>query len=94
MKLKSGEIYKLYVFNNFMYCPTLSIKGNAQIYASLSGTKPETVDDMILISDFESNKINTVIGMFRWICAVYDEETSIVEECGLISSPFINKGDK
>lgn len=77
-----------------MYCPTLSIKGNAQIYVSLSGEKPETVNDMILCSDFEVNKVNTVIDMFRWICAVYDDTSSSVEECGLINSPFINKVGK
>lgn len=91
MKLKSEQIYKIYVYNAPMYCPTLSIKGNAQIYVSLSGEKPESYDDMLLVSEFESNKVNTVIGMFRWICAVYDETSSSVEECGLVSSPFINK---
>ena len=91
MKLKSEQIYKIYVYNAPMYCPTLSIKGSAQIYVSLSGEKPESYDDMLLVSEFESNKVNTVIGMFRWICAVYDETSSSVEECGLVSSPFINK---
>lgn len=91
MQLKSEQIYKIYVYNAPMYCPTLSIKGNAQIYVSLSGEKPESYDDMLLVSEFESNKVNTVIGMFRWICAVYDETSSSVEECGLVSSPFINK---
>lgn len=91
MKLKSEQIYKIYVYNAPMYCPTLSIKGNAQIYVSLSGEKPESYGDMLLVSEFESNKVNTVIGMFRWICAVYDETSSSVEECGLVSSPFINK---
>lgn len=91
MKLKSEQIYKIYVYNAPMYCPTLSIKGNAQIYVSLSGEKPESYDDMLLVSEFESNKVNTVIGMFRWICAVYDETSNSVEECGLVSSPFINK---
>ncbi|MCM1260515.1 MAG: hypothetical protein NC222_06130 [Staphylococcus sp.] len=94
MKLEPNKIYKLYVFENNMYCPTLSIKGNAQIYVSLSGDKPESTDDMILCSDFEVNKVNTVIGMFRWICADYDDTSSSVEECGLISSPFINKMGK
>lgn len=90
MQLKSNEIYKIYVFKNDMYCPTLSISGEAQIYVSLSGEKPTSTDDMMLVTDFENNKVNTVIGMFRWICAVY-EEGSKVEECGLISSPFISK---
>lgn len=94
MKLKSNEVYKIYIFDNFMYCPTLSIKGDAKIYVSLSGDKPESTDGMLLCSDFEANKVNTVIGMFRWICAVYDETDSVVEECGLVSSPFYNKVEK
>ena len=91
MTLEPNKIYKIFVYNAPMYCPTLSIKGDAQIYVSLSGDKPESTDDMILCSDFETNKVNTVIGMFRWICAVYEEGSSLVEECGLISSPFVNK---
>lgn len=94
MKLEPNKIYKIYVYNAPMYCPTLSIKGNAQIYVSLSGEKPESTDDMLLVTDFEANKVNTVIGMFRWICAVYNDTSSSVEECGLISSPFINKVGK
>ena len=93
MQLKSGQIYKIFVYNAPMYCPTLSIKGDAQIYVSLSGDKPVSVSDMFLIKDFKSNSINTVVGMFRWICAVYSDGNK-VEECGLISSPFINKMEK
>lgn len=88
MKLKSNEIYQIFIYDAPMYCPTLSIKGEAQIYASLSGQKPQSTDDMFLVEEFENGKVNTVIGMFRWICAVYDESSSSVEECGLVSSPF------
>ena len=90
MQLKSGQIYKIYVYNAPMYCPTLSIDGEAQIYVSLSGDKPTSTNEMFLMEDIENNSINTIVGMFRWICAVYTVGNR-VEECGLISSPFISK---
>ena len=90
MQLKSGQIYKIYAYNAPMYCPTLSIEGEAEIYVSLSGQKPTSTDEMFLCEEFENGKINTVIGMFRWICPVYTSGNK-VEECGLCSSPFISK---
>ena len=87
MILKSGEIYQRQYFVNSLMCPTLEIKGTAKIYISNSGIKPVSVDEMVLETDFENGKVNTVIGMTRWICAVY-EEGSEVREMGLISSPY------
>lgn len=87
MILESGKIYKRQYFVDSLMCPTLEIKGTAAIYVSNSGTKPASVDEMVLETDFENGKVNTVIGMTRWICAVY-EEGSEVREMGLISSPY------
>ena len=87
MILKSGEIYQRQYFVDSLMCPTLEIKGTAKIYVSNSGAKPVSVDEMVLEADFENGKVNTVIGMTRWICAVY-EEGSEVREMGLISSPY------
>lgn len=87
MILESGKIYQRKYFVDSLLCPTLEIKGNAQIYVSNSSTQPESTADMIQDTDFEANKINTVIGMTRWICAVY-EEGSEVNEMGLITSPY------
>lgn len=90
MILESNKIYKIYVYDAPMYCPTLSIKGEANIYVSLSATKPTSTSEMTKIEDLEGNSINTVVGMFRWICAVYSSGNK-VEECGLVSSPFVAK---
>lgn len=87
MVLKSGEIYQRQYFVDSLMCPTLEIKGTAKIYISNSGIKPISVNEMVLETDFENGKVNTVIGMTRWICAVY-EEGSEVREMGLISSPY------
>lgn len=87
MILKSGEVYQRQYFVDSLMCPTLEIKGTAKIYISNSGIKPISVDEMVLETDFENGKVNTVIGMTRWICAVY-EEGSEVREMGLISSPY------
>lgn len=87
MILKSGEIYQRQYFVDSLMCPTLEIKGTAKIYVSNSGIKPVSVDEMVLETEFEDGKVNTVIGMTRWICAVY-EEGSEVREMGLISSPY------
>lgn len=87
MILESGKIYKRQYFTDSLMCPTLEIKGTAKIYVSNSGTKPASVNEMVLEADFENGKVNTVIGMTRWICAVY-EEGSEVREMGLISSPY------
>lgn len=90
MILESNKIYQRQYFVDSLMCPTLEIKGTAKIYVSNSGTKPNSIDDMVLEEDFKDGKINTVIGMTRWICAVY-EEGSEVREMGLISNPY--KGD-
>lgn len=90
MILESNKIYKIYVYDAPMYCPTLSIKGEANIYVSLSATKPTSTSEMTKIEDLEGDSVNTVVGMFRWICAVYSSGSK-VEECGLISSPFVAK---
>ena len=87
MTLESNKIYKRQYFADSLMCPTLEIKGTAEIYVSNSGTKPASVDEMVLETDFENGKVNTVIGMTRWICAVY-EEGSEVREMGLVSSPY------
>ena len=87
MILEPNKIYKRQYFADSLMCPTLEIKGTAEIYVSNSGTKPASVDEMVLETDFENGKVNTVIGMTRWICAVY-EEGSEVREMGLISSPY------
>lgn len=89
MVLESGKIYQRKYFYDSLMCPTLQIKGSAQIYVSNSRTKPESTADMILESGFENDKINTVIGMTRWICAVYTDGSS-VEEMGLINNPYSN----
>ena len=88
MKLEPNKVYKIYIYNPPMYLPTLSIKGSADIYVSLSGEKPADKSEMMKIDEFENNKINTINGMFRWLLADYDDENSLVEECGLITSPF------
>lgn len=87
MILESGKIYQRKYFTDSLMCPTLEIKGSAKIYVSNSATEPESTTDMALESDFEDGKVNTIIGMTRWICAVY-EEGSEVREMGLISSPY------
>lgn len=90
MLLKSGEIYSRKYFKDAHMLPSLEITGSAQIYISNKGLKPTSISEMKLEKDFENDKINTVIAMFRWICAVY-EEGSEVNEMGLIHSPY--RGD-
>lgn len=87
MILESGKIYQRQYFTDSLMCPTLEIKGSAKVYVSNSSVKPTSVDEMALETDFEDGKVNTVIGMTRWICAVY-EDGSEVREMGLISSPY------
>lgn len=87
MILESNKIYQRKYFVDALLCPTLEIKGSAQIYISNSAQKPNSTDEMILEDGFENNKINTVIGMTRWICAVYEEGSS-VNEMGLIENPY------
>lgn len=87
MILESRKIYQRQYFSDSLMCPTLEIKGNAQIYVSNSGVKPASTDEMALEADFENNKVNTVIGMTRWICAVYADGSEVCE-MGLISNPY------
>ena len=90
MLLESGKIYKRKYFADSYMLPTLEITGSAQVYVSNKGTKPESTSDMKLETDFESNKINTVIAMTRWICVVYDDsdEDNGVYEMGLVENPY------
>lgn len=87
MILESGKVYQRQYFVDSLMCPTLEIKGAAKIYVSNSGIKPASVDEMVLETDFENGKVNTVVGMTRWICAIYDEGSE-VREMGLVSSPY------
>lgn len=90
MLLESGKIYKRSYFSDSYMLPSLEITGNASIYVSNKGKKPEDISEMKLEEDFQNNKINTVISMTRWICAVYEGE-SAVYEMGLVENPY--KGD-
>ena len=87
MLLQSGKIYQRKYFSESYMLPTLQIKGTAQIYVSNQGTKPASISEMILEENFEDNAINTVIGMTRWICAVYEDATEVYE-MGLVESPY------
>ena len=60
------------------------------IYVSLSATKPQSTSEMFKVEEFKNGRINTVTGMFRWICAVYSDDSE-VNEGGLVSSPFLYK---
>lgn len=87
MLLKSGEIYQRKYFADSYMLPTLQIKGEAQIYVSNQGTKPESIDEMVLEENFEDDTINTVIAMTRWIAAVYDSGNEVYE-MGLVENPY------
>lgn len=89
MKLKSNHIYKFYHYKNKLQLPTLSIRGNADVYMSLKSKKPSSVNEMTKIEGFESDQINSILGMVRWICVIFDENT-IVEDDGLVTSPNIS----
>lgn len=87
MLLQSGKIYQRKYFSESYMLPTLEIKGTAQIYVSNKGSKPSSVSDMVLEENFENGTINTVIGMTKWICAVYESGSSVYE-MGLVESPY------
>ena len=93
MLLQSGKIYQRKYFSDSYMLPTLQIKGEAQVYVSNEGSKPTSINEMILEENFENNTINTVIGMTKWICVVYDEsdESNSVYEMGLVESPYRSK---
>lgn len=87
MKLESGKIYKRRYFNDSHMLPTLEIIGGANVYVSNKGDEPLSISEMQLETDFENNKINTVIAMTRWICAVFDSTTEVYE-MGLVENPY------
>ena len=87
MLLKSGKIYKRKYFADSHMLPTLEIIGEAEVYVSNRGEEPTSINEMQLETDFENNKINTVIAMTRWICAVFDHTTEVYE-MGLVENPY------
>lgn len=88
MILESGKIYlRKYYPAETTILPTLELKGNVQVYVSNSGTKPTSTSDMLLCEEFENNKINSVIGMTRWIAVVYSDGSS-ANEMGLVENPL------
>lgn len=88
MVLESGKVYlrKFYPAET-MLCPTLELKGTVQVYVSNSGTKPTSISEMQLCEEFENNKINSVVGMTRWIAVVYSSGSS-ANEMGLVENPL------
>lgn len=88
MKLRPNKIYKVIAFQSAMCMPTLSVKGDVQIYASVSGKEPTSTSEMFVVDNIEPNSLNTVVGLIRWVCAVYEDNGSNdAQECGLISYP-------
>ena len=90
MLLESGKIYKRNYFKDAYLCPTLQIVGSATIYVSNQGTKPESLDEMVQLSDISSNSLQVFTGMTRWIAAQYDDsdESNAVYEMGLVETPY------
>lgn len=88
MILESGKIYlrKGYPQESYLL-PTLELTGTVQVYVSNSGPKPASVSEMKQCTDFENNKINSVVGMTRWIAVVYSSGSS-ANEMGLIENPL------
>lgn len=88
MTLESGKIYiRRYYSAEMPLLPTLELTGSVEVYVSNKTTKPTDVSEMKLSEDFENDKINSVIGMTRWIAVVYSSGSS-AEEMGLIENPF------
>ncbi len=88
MIMESGKIYlRKYISPDLVLLPTLELTGEVEVYVSNKAEKPANVSEMKLSEDFENDKINSVIGMTRWICCVYTGDSK-AEEMGLISSPF------
>ena len=92
MLLESGKIYQRKYFADSLMLPSLEIVGSAEIYVSNKGTKPTSTSEMVLEDNFEDGKINTVMAMTRWICAVYSDDSKVYE-MGLIENPY-KGGDK
>lgn len=88
MLMESGKIYlRKYYPQEQVLLPTLELTGTVQVYVSNKSEKPTSTNEMKLSEDFENDKINSVIGMTRWICCVYSDGSS-AEEMGLIENPF------
>lgn len=88
MIMESGKIYlRKYYPAETMLCPTLCLKGEVEVYVSNSAIKPTSISEMTLDEEFENDKINSVVGMTRWICCVYSDGSS-AEEMGLIENPL------
>lgn len=88
MTLESGKIYlRKYYPQETVLCPTLELKGTVEVYVSNAPTKPTSTSEMLLCKDFENNKINSVVGMTRWIAVVYSSGSS-ANEMGLIENPL------
>lgn len=88
MTLESGKIYlRKYYPAEQTLLPTLSLTGDVQVYVSNKGEKPSDISEMILCEEFENDKINSVVGMTRWIAVVYSNG-STAEEMGLVENPY------
>ena len=88
MTLESGKIYlRKYFPQETVLLPTLELTGNVEVYVSNKPTKPASISEMKLSEDFENNKINSVVGMTRWIAVVYSSGSS-ADEMGLVENPF------
>lgn len=88
MLLESGKVYlRKYYPQEQVLLPTLELTGTVQVYVSNKTEKPTSTSEMKLCEEFENDKINSVVGMTRWIAVVYSDGSS-AEEMGLIESPF------
>lgn len=88
MTLESGKIYlRKYYPQEQVLLPTLELTGSVQVYVSNKAQQPADVSEMILCEEFENDKINSVVGMTRWIAVVYSNGSS-ADEMGLIENPF------
>lgn len=88
MTLESGKIYlRKYFPQEQVLLPTLELTGEVQVYVSNKSTKPTSVNEMKLSEEFENDKINSVVGMTRWIAVVYSSGSS-ADEMGLVENPF------
>lgn len=88
MTLESGKIYlRKYYPQEQVLLPTLELTGSVQVYVSNKAQQPTDVSEMILCEEFENDKINSVVGMTRWIAVVYSSGSS-ADEMGLIENPF------
>ena len=93
MLLESGKIYQRRYFRDAYLCPTLQIIGTADIYVSNKNEKPESIADMVKLSDINPNSFQVFTGMTRWIAATYEQDSddsNAVYEMGLVESPYRN----